>query len=213
MAGDRKIRPVPTGRLERLFGIGAMAGSIGASIALNGARQLLSGKPPSLAELLLAPANAMRLADKLSHMRGAAMKMGQLLSMDGGQILPLEWSTILARLQAEASPMPTFQLERQLAQQWGPGWRHRFDHFAMAPIAAASIGQVHRARTRTGRDLAVKVQYPGVAASIDSDLDNLVSLLRTSRMIPVEVPLETLKAEARRQLQEDELLPVLRTSN
>ncbi|WP_461383250.1 ABC1 kinase family protein [Devosia indica] len=203
MAGDRKVRAVPAGRLERLLGIGAMAGSIGASVALNGARQLLSGTPPNLAELLLAPANAVKVADKLSHMRGAVMKMGQLLSIDAGHILPVEWSTVLARLQADASPMPVFQLERQLVQHWGPRWRDQFEHFAMVPIAAASIGQVHRARTRTGRDLAVKVQYPGVAASIDSDLDNLVSLLRTSRMIPADVPLEALKAEARRQLHEE----------
>lgn len=203
MPDDRKNRAVPTGRLERLFGIGAMATSIGARVAVTGARQLLSGRPPSLADLVLAPANALRVADQLSHMRGAAMKMGQLLSMDAGQILPAEWSTILARLQADAAPMPAYQLERQLVGQWGRGWRDQFDHFSMTPIAAASIGQVHRATTRAGRELAIKVQYPGVAASIDSDLDNIVSLLRLSRMLPAHVPLEALAAEARRQLQQE----------
>ena len=203
MADSRKERPVPTGRLERLFGLGAMAGSIGARVAFSGARQLLSGRPPSLGELVMAPANALRVAEQLSYMRGAAMKLGQLLSMDAGQILPGEWSTILARLQADASPMPTRQLEQQLTLQWGPGWRERFEYFDMTPIAAASIGQVHRARTRAGRDLAVKVQYPGVAASIDSDLDNIVSLLRLSRLVPPSVSLEPLVAEARGQLQQE----------
>ena len=203
MADSRKERPVPTGRLERLFGLGAMAGSIGARVAFSGARQLLSGRPPSLGELVMAPANALRVAEQLSRMRGAAMKLGQLLSMDAGQILPGEWSTILARLQADASPMPTRQLEQQLTLQWGPGWRERFEYFDMTPIAAASIGQVHRARTRAGRDLAIKVQYPGVAASIDSDLDNIVSLLRLSRLVPPSVSLEPLVAEARRQLQQE----------
>jgi predicted unusual protein kinase regulating ubiquinone biosynthesis (AarF/ABC1/UbiB family) len=203
MSDDRKNDAVPTGRLERLLGIGGMAASIGARVAFSSARQLLSGKRPSLGDLLLAPANALRVAEQLSHMRGAAMKLGQLLSMDAGQILPEEWSTILARLQADASPMPRFQLEQQLARQWGASWRDRFDHFSMTPIAAASIGQVHRAKTRLGRELAIKVQYPGVAASIDSDIDNVVSVLRLSRMIPPGVALDTLAGEARRQLRQE----------
>jgi len=203
MPDDRKSRPVPTGRLERLFGLGAMAGSIGARVAVSGARQLLSGRPLSLGDLVLAPANALRVAEQLSHMRGAAMKLGQLLSLDAGQILPGEWSAILARLQADASPMPSRQVEQQLTLQWGSGWRDRFEYFNMTPIAAASIGQVHRARTRAGRDLAIKVQYPGVAASIDSDLDNIVSLLAVSRLVPQSVSLGPLVAEARRQLQQE----------
>jgi len=203
MPDNRKNRPVPTGKLERLFGLGAMAASIGAGVAFSGARQLLSGRPPSLSELVLAPANALRVAEQLSHMRGAAMKLGQLLSMDAGQILPAEWSTILARLQTDASPMPVRQLEQQLSQQWGPNWRDRFEHFAMTPIAAASIGQVHRAKTRAGHDLAIKVQYPGVAASIDSDLDNIVSLLAVSHLIPPGVSLDGMVAEARLQLRQE----------
>lgn len=203
MPDNRRNRPVPTGKLERLFGLGAMAGSIGARVAFSGARQLLSGKPPNLSELVLAPANALRVAEQLSHMRGAAMKLGQLLSMDAGQILPAEWSTIFARLQADASPMPIRQLEQQLSRQWGPSWRDRLSHFDMTPIAAASIGQVHRARTRAGRELAIKVQYPGVAASIDSDLDNVVSLLAVSRLVPPGVSLDAIVAEARQQLRQE----------
>jgi predicted unusual protein kinase regulating ubiquinone biosynthesis (AarF/ABC1/UbiB family) len=64
--------------------------------------------------------------------------------------------------------------------EWGAGWRGRFVDFGTQPVAAASIGQVHRARLRDGRDLAIKVQYPGVAQSIDSDVDNVASLLRLS---------------------------------
>jgi len=203
MSDDRNNRAVPTGRLGRLLGMGGMAASIGAGVAFSSARQLLNGRPPSLSDLLLAPANALRVADQLSHMRGAAMKLGQLLSMDAGQILPGEWSTILARLQADASPMPRFQLEQQLVRQWGRGWRDRFEHFEMTPVAAASIGQVHRATTRSGRDLAIKVQYPGVAASIDSDIDNVVALLRLSRMIPPGASLDAMVAEARLQLQQE----------
>ncbi|MEO0387624.1 MAG: AarF/ABC1/UbiB kinase family protein, partial [Pseudomonadota bacterium] len=71
------------------------------------------------------------------------------------------------------------------------------------PIAAASIGQVHRARTRDGRDLAIKVQYPGVARSIDSDIDNVVSLIRLAGLAPQGLNLDPLVAEAKRQLAEE----------
>lgn len=203
MSDDRKSRPVPSGRLERLFGIGAVAGSIGARVALAGAARLVTARPPRIEDLLLAPANALRLADQLAHMRGAAMKMGQLLSMDAGEVLPAEWASILARLQADAAPMPQHQLEQQLARQWGRGWRGRLATFSMTPIAAASIGQVHRARTTAGRDLAIKVQYPGVAASIDADIDNMVTLLRLSRLLPPGLDIAPLVAEARRQLRQE----------
>lgn len=203
MPDDRKSRPVPSGRLERLFGIGAMAGAIGARVALSGARQLLSAQPPRLEDLLLAPANALRVADQLGHMRGAAMKLGQLLSMDAGQILPEEWATILARLQADAPPMPRTQLEQQLVRHWGRGWRDRFADFSMTPMAAASIGQVHRARTRAGQDLAIKVQYPGVAGSIDADIDNMLAVLKLSRLLPAGVDIAPLVEEARRQLKQE----------
>jgi predicted unusual protein kinase regulating ubiquinone biosynthesis (AarF/ABC1/UbiB family) len=202
MANNRD-RPVPTGRLARLFGLGSMVGSIGASVALGGAKQVLSRQAPNLGDLLSSPSNALKLADKLSHMRGAAMKLGQMLSMDAGQVLPPEWSPILSRLQADAAPMPSQQLEAQLARYWGKDWRTNFESFSPAPIAAASIGQVHRARTRDGRDLAIKVQYPGIAASIDSDLDNVVSLLRLSRLMPAGVNIDPLVQEARRQLHEE----------
>ncbi|NKX42483.1 AarF/ABC1/UbiB kinase family protein, partial [Rhodobacteraceae bacterium R_SAG2] len=103
-------------------------------------------------------------------MRGAAMKLGQLLSMDAGDILPQEFAVILSRLRAEADFMPPRQLKQVLDQNWGEGWQKQFRRFDVRPIAAASIGQVHRAILPDGRDVAVKVQYPGIAQSIDSDL-------------------------------------------
>jgi predicted unusual protein kinase regulating ubiquinone biosynthesis (AarF/ABC1/UbiB family) len=185
------------------MGMGAMVGAIGANVALAGARQVLSRQPPNLADLLTAPANALRVADQLSHMRGAAMKLGQMLSMDSGQILPPEWAAILARLQSDAAPMPRHQLDGQLMRAWGRHWRDQFATFSVDPIAAASIGQVHRGRTKDGSELAIKVQYPGIAASIDSDLDNLVSLLKLSHLVPAGLEIDSLAQEARRQLHEE----------
>jgi hypothetical protein len=156
-----------------------------------------------MSDLLLTPGNFVRIADRLSHLRGAAMKLGQMISMDAGDMLPPELTEIMAQLRQNASPMPPHQLQRILAGQWGKDWRERFAWFDLAPLAAASIGQVHRAQTRDGRDLAIKVQYPGVAASIDADVDNVAALLRASSLWPRELDVAPLLAAAKTQLREE----------
>ena len=153
--------------------------------------------------MLLTPGNAERVADRLSHLRGAAMKLGQMISLDSGDMLPPELGDILARLRERAHHMPPQQLQRVLAAEWGTDWRTRFVRFDARPIAAASIGQVHRATTRDGRDLAIKIQYPGVRESIDADVDNVATLLRVSGLLPRELDIAPLLAEAKLQLQEE----------
>lgn len=199
-ADDRRPRAVPQGRLSRMLRLGGLATGIGGRALAQGARQVASGQRPQASDLLLTPANAARLAGQLAQMRGAAMKMGQLLSMDAGDFLPPELSDILARLRADADPMPPKQLQRVLDKAWGPDWLRRFHRFQVRPIAAASIGQVHRAQTRDGRDLAVKVQYPGVRASIDSDIANLGLMFRIPGLLPPGIDLPSLMEEARQQL-------------
>ena len=196
-------RTVPSSRLSRLAGFGRLAGGIAGNVLGGGAREMLKGQRPDLPSLLLNPANAKRLADELARLRGAAMKLGQLISMDGGEVLPRELSDILARLRSEADPMPEKQLEQVLVAGWGPDWRAQFQRFDMAPIAAASIGQVHRAVALDGRDLAIKVQYPGVAASIDADVDNVATLVKLSGLLPAGFAVEPLLDEAKRQLHEE----------
>ena len=166
----------------------------------EGARRLAGGERPKVRDLLLTPGNLNRVADRLAHLRGAAMKLGQMISLDSGDFLPPELSEILARLRSNAFHMPPAQLAAVLAAEWGPDWRRRFRRFQAHPIAAASIGQVHRAETHDGRSLAIKVQYPGVAESIDADVDNVATLLRVSGMIPAELDLTPLLAEAKAQL-------------
>jgi predicted unusual protein kinase regulating ubiquinone biosynthesis (AarF/ABC1/UbiB family) len=90
-----------------------------------------------------------------------------------------------------------------LASEWGADWRGQFAHFEATPIAAASIGQVHRAALPGGQVVAVKVQYPGVARSIDADVDNVASLLRMSGMLPHRLDIAPLLEEAKRQLHEE----------
>ena len=200
---DPRYRKVPSARLSRLASFGQMAGGVAGGMLAEGVRRLASGERPKLSDLLLTPGNAMRVTDQLSRLRGAAMKLGQMISMDAGDILPGELTAILARLRDTAHFMPAAQLNQVLAGEWGADWRRQFAHFEARPIAAASIGQVHRAVLPDGQVLAVKVQYPGVARSIDADVDNVASLLRLSGMLPDRLAIGPLLSEAKRQLHEE----------
>jgi predicted unusual protein kinase regulating ubiquinone biosynthesis (AarF/ABC1/UbiB family) len=200
---SRPGRAVPSGRLARLGAFGRLAGGVAGGVIAEGARRLADGERPRMGELLLTPANVTRVADQLSNLRGAAMKLGQMISMDAGDLLPPELSTIMARLRNSANHMPPAQLQTVLAKHWGKDWRRRFARFGAGPIAAASIGQVHRATTHDGRVLAIKVQYPGVKQSIDADIDNVATLLRISGLLPKELDIAPLLVEAKRQLHEE----------
>ena len=182
---------------------GGLATQVAGSVALQGAREIARGNRPELRRLMLTPTNVQRLTNQLARMRGAAMKMGQLLSMDSGDILPPELTDILARLRQDAHFMPPKQLRQVLDANWGVNWRRGFARFDVRPIAAASIGQVHRARLHDGQDVAIKVQYPGVARSIDSDVANLGSLLRASQLLPKGFEIGPYLDEARAQLHEE----------
>lgn len=196
-------KAVPSRRLSRLAGLGGMAASITGNIVLNGAKQLASGKRPSAADLFMTPRNALKLAHQLANMRGAAMKIGQMISMDSGDFLPKEFADILARLRADAQHMPRSQLMKVLSSEWGADWRAQFTSFEYRPIAAASIGQVQRAKLPTGETLAIKVQYPGVKESIDSDINNVASLLRMSGLVPANLNVKPVIEEARIQLHQE----------
>ena len=153
--------------------------------------------------MLMTPGNFTRLADRLSHLRGAAMKLGQMISMDAGDMLPAELTQLMAGLRDRANHMPPQQLQKVLAREWGADWRRRFKRFEPTPLAAASIGQVHRAIALDGRDLAIKVQYPGVRDSIDADIDNVATLLRVSGLLPKQLDIAPLLEEAKHQLAEE----------
>ncbi|WP_448664756.1 ABC1 kinase family protein [Sphingomonas sp. CJ20] len=196
-------RAIPQGRLSRLGQFGRLAGGVAGGMLAEGARRLAAGERPTMGDLVLTPGNAKRFADRLSHLRGAAMKLGQMISLDAGDLLSPELSGILATLRNQAYRMPPAQLNAVLKKEWGDDWRRRFAHFDASPIAAASIGQVHRATLPDGRTLAIKVQYPGVRESIGSDVDNVATLLRVSNLLPASLDLKPLLAEAKRQLTEE----------
>lgn len=183
--------------------MGQMVTGVAGNMLLAGARELAQGKRPKLTDLLLTPANALKITQQLAQMRGAAMKVGQLISMDAGDLLPPELAAILARLRSDAHAMPERQVQAVLTANWGAKWQQRFELFSFTPIAAASIGQVHRAQTRDGRDLAIKIQYPGVRKSISSDVNNVATLLRLSGLLPSTLDIAPLLLEAKRQLREE----------
>ncbi len=196
-------RKVPSGRFSRLVKFGGLASAVAGNIVKGATQQILSGQRPSLNQSLLNTDNAESITKRLAHMRGAAMKLGQLLSMDAGELLPAEWEPILSRLRQEADPMPKAQLLQTLEATWSKDWHQQFSYFSFEPIAAASIGQVHRATLKDGRELAIKVQYPGVRESIDSDIDNVMSLIKLSGALPKHIDLTDLLREAKAQLRNE----------
>jgi len=192
--------PVPQGRTRRFLHLGRAVGEMAAGAAAEGLTRLARGERPALADLMLTPANAQRLAGRLSQMRGAVMKVGQLMSMDGHGVLPPQFAELLGGLRDQAHTMPATQLAEVLEREYGADWHRRFRRFSFAPIAAASIGQVHRAETHDGQLLALKIQYPGVKASIDSDMANLALLARTPGLVPAALNPSAMLARVREQL-------------
>ncbi|MBU1619809.1 MAG: AarF/ABC1/UbiB kinase family protein [Gammaproteobacteria bacterium] len=194
---------LPRQPLARLGGLAALAGRVAGSVLFNGAKQLVQGQSPKAKDLLLTPANLQRVSDKLAQLRGAAMKVGQLLSMDAGDLLPAELTELLARLRSNANPMLPKELALVLRTELGDQWQQHFSQFTFSPLAAASIGQVHLAHHDNGTKLAVKVQYPSIGQSIDSDVDNVAMLLKLSGLLPDAVDYQSVLNEAKLQLHQE----------
>ncbi|KAI1375137.1 ABC1-domain-containing protein [Hypoxylon crocopeplum] len=192
---------VPATRLSRLWNYGGLAaGMLGGAISEGLSRGLGGGSGEG--SVLFSPGNMERLVARLSRMRGAALKMGQMMSFQDSKMLPAPIQDVLQRVQDRADYMPAWQRDRVLVASLGPDWRTRlFADFDETPIAAASIGQVHRATLKsTGAKVAVKIQFPGVADSINSDLDNLGMLLTASKMLPKGLYLDKTIDNARTEL-------------
>ena len=146
-----RYRKVPEARLSRLAALGQMAGGVAAGALGEGMRQLARGERPRMTDLLLTPGNARRVTDQLSRMRGAAMKLGQMISLDAGDVLPAELTAILARLREQAHVMPPRQLDQVLARGVGP---------RLAP----AVCTVRRASGRGGLDRAGAPRHAEIRA-------------------------------------------------
>lgn len=150
----------------------------------------------------ISEAQAERLAEGLCRMRGAALKIGQMLSLSDDTMIPPQIAKALERVRTQADVMPKRQFEKVMTNEFGSDWREKFggDNFEDAPVAAASIGQVHRTVLPDGRMCAVKVQYPGVAESITSDINNLKTLLSIGNFLPAGLYIDSVMAVAREEL-------------
>jgi predicted unusual protein kinase regulating ubiquinone biosynthesis (AarF/ABC1/UbiB family) len=200
---SRKKSRVPTSRIGRLARLGVAAGELAVGGVTERVKRIARDVPEDAVNVFLTATNAEKLARRLANMRGAAMKMGQVLSMEGAEILPPEFTKALAILRDSANTMPEAQVRKVLVSEYGKEWASLFERFEFEPIAAASIGQVHRATARDGRDLALKIQYPGVSRSIDSDVDNMALFMRMANILPVEIDIDGIVEETKRQLRQE----------
>jgi hypothetical protein len=149
--------PVPQTRLGRFARMGMAVGELAAGAAAQGLKRMARGEAPDFRGALLSAPNAKRLAQRPARLRGAALKIGQLVSMQREDLLPPEFAQALSVLRSQAAPMPPQQLHRVLGREYGAGWERRFSAFDHEPLAAASIGQVHCATTAHGRRVALGV--------------------------------------------------------
>uniref|UniRef100_A0A8C7HV15 Coenzyme Q8B n=1 Tax=Oncorhynchus kisutch TaxID=8019 RepID=A0A8C7HV15_ONCKI len=161
-------RKVPATRISRLVNFGGKSFTAGA----------LLDSP------LLSEANAERIVDTLCKVRGAALKIGQMLSIQDNSFINPQLQKIFERVRQSADFMPAWQMNKVLEEELGVGWREKLSSFAEKPFAAASIGQVHHGMLQDGREVAMKIQYPGVVESIHSDINNLMSVLKMSIVLP-----------------------------
>lgn len=183
--------------------MGRLFGAVAGGALREGVGRMAKGERPAIRDLMLSPSNLERVSNQLAQLRGAAMKVGQLLSMDSGQLMPPELSQLMDRLRSDADAMPPGQLKSVLAEAWGADWQHEFAEFDFRPIAAASIGQVHRGVLSSGQHVAIKIQYPGIRQSIDSDVDNVALLLRLIKIVPKSFDLAPFLDEAKLQLHQE----------
>ena len=163
---------------------------LGFNTSQNLFSDIITLKKPDLRSALVSKKNVTATVNTLKNLRGAAMKFGQLMSMDESIILSPDLAAVFAQLRSSGYSMTPSQLKKILNQNWGDGWLRIFKHFEVRPFAAASIGQVHKATLKSGEIVAIKVQFPGVRQSIDNDLSSLKFIMKTSGMLPAKFPLD-----------------------
>ncbi|XP_029589506.1 atypical kinase COQ8A, mitochondrial isoform X1 [Salmo trutta] len=184
-------RKVPVTRLGRLANFGGLAVGLGfgalaevAKKSMRPSEENADKKAVLDSSPFLSEANAERIVRTLCKVRGAALKLGQMLSIQDDAFINPQLAKIFERVRQSADFMPIKQMTKSINNDLGPNWRDKLESFEERPFAAASIGQVHLAKMKNGKEVAMKIQYPGVAKSIDSDVNNLMTLLTMSNALP-----------------------------
>ncbi|XP_028580327.2 atypical kinase COQ8A, mitochondrial [Podarcis muralis] len=183
-------RKVPVTRIGRLANFGGLAVGLGIGALAEVAKKSLrseeqNGKKAVMdTSPFMSEANAERIVRTLCKVRGAALKLGQMLSIQDDAFINPHLQKIFERVRQSADFMPLKQMMKTLNNDLGPNWRDKLEFFEERPFAAASIGQVHLGRLKNGKEVAMKIQYPGIAQSINSDVSNLMTVLSMSNVLP-----------------------------
>ena len=193
LAGERGKR-VDSSRLGRALKLGRLATHFTGSVIKA---QFRRREPEVLATAALN--NAKQIVEVMGEMKGAAMKVGQLLSADP-DLIDQAFADRLAHLQRNAPPMTFLTVQAQIEAALDRPISQLFRFFDPEPLGSASIGQVHRAQLFDGREVAIKVQYPGILDSLESDLRNLSSLLKLGRVFMSQARAQSFIVEARTSL-------------
>jgi predicted unusual protein kinase regulating ubiquinone biosynthesis (AarF/ABC1/UbiB family) len=200
---DRKAPP--TGRVSRTARFSGMVA--GQSLRYAGTRLANRTRSEEGAQRAMeerAMAIARELVEQLGRMRGAAMKVGQVLSTVDFAAIPEDererFKETLSALRDQVPPIPFKRIEKLIREELGGRMSEFFSDFEEQAFAAASIGQVHRATTSDGRQVAVKVQYPGIAEAVDADLRNIQVFLPLVKRLAPGLDTKALAAELRERL-------------
>ncbi|KAL7063352.1 hypothetical protein AAHC03_01736 [Spirometra sp. Aus1] len=156
-----------------------------------------SGKPSNP---FLTDANIERIVNTLCRMRGAALKLGQMLSLQDNSLVSPKVQKMFERVRQSADFMPTRQMYSVINEELGPDWKTKVASFEEKPFAAASIGQVHRAVMHDGSTVAMKIQYPGISKSIETDVANIMLVLKRFDVLPRGMFAEEAIKVAKREL-------------
>jgi predicted unusual protein kinase regulating ubiquinone biosynthesis (AarF/ABC1/UbiB family) len=199
---------LPTGRLARTARVGGLVTGQGLRWAgMRTANRVRTPERAAAAQSERTAALVEELVEQLGQMRGAAMKVGQMISMvdfDGlGEQEQAELQGKLAALRDDVPPVPFADLEKLMRREYGGPLRRVFSDFDERAFAAASIGQVHRATTIGGDDVVVKVQYPGVAEAVETDLRNATMLLPLVKRLAPGLDAKALAVELRERISEE----------
>jgi len=199
---------LPTGRVARTARVGGLVTGQGVRWAgMRAANRLRTPERAAAAESERTAALINELVEQLSRMRGAAMKVGQMISMVEFDELPAEQQDELQRrlatLRDGIPPVPFARLEKLLRKELGGPLSDVFSEFDTRAFAAASIGQVHRATTLDGAEVVVKVQYPGVAEAVETDLRNAMLLVPLVKRLAPGLDGKALAAEMRERIGEE----------
>jgi predicted unusual protein kinase regulating ubiquinone biosynthesis (AarF/ABC1/UbiB family) len=177
-------------RAGRYARLGANAGGFVARVAAN---RLMGGDGAN---------NATALTNALGSLKGPLMKVAQLLATIP-EALPPGYAEQLMTLQSQAPPMGSGFVRRRMQAELGPDWRSRFKDFDATPVAAASLGQVHRATSLAGEPLACKLQYPDMASAVEADLVELDLLFALHRRMRPAVDTRDMALEIGARVREE----------